>query len=422
MIKRAVVMVVDGLRADMVSTEYVPELAKAANESRTFTQHRCVFPSATRVNSASIATGCFPARHGLHGNAIALDEGDGLIAVSVGSVQFRERWRRATGRTLLAPTLSERLREHGGVVIHSNSSAGAAHMQDPDGHGTLYHRSGSHGPGFEAITDGDHPQVNYDAGGDRVVTRSFCEALINAPASAVNLLWICEPDHSQHALELGSPAHREVLTGADECVRQVCEAVRTLRMRGEQVLFIICSDHGHETVSDVVPVTRLLVDAGLKESQTSADVVIASSGMSALVYLAPHALSRRDAIAQWLENSSWCAQVFAGAALAQVGLPSADAALQLAFSMAKQNVRNRFGIFGLGAVAADPFSPADSTGLGQHGGLGLYETRPMLLVSGPNVRAERCDSASCAVDIAPTVLQFLGQPTQGLDGNPLPLS
>ena len=39
--------------------------------------------------------------------------------------------------------------------------------------------------------------------------------------AALDLLWICEPDHSQHALELGSPQHLEVLAGADRCVAGV---------------------------------------------------------------------------------------------------------------------------------------------------------------------------------------------------------
>ena len=51
-------------------------------------------------------------------------------AVSVGPAEFRERWRRNKGRTLLVPTLAERVRGRGDMVIHSNSSAGAAHMQD----------------------------------------------------------------------------------------------------------------------------------------------------------------------------------------------------------------------------------------------------------------------------------------------------
>ncbi len=420
MTRRAVLMVVDGLRADLVSRELVPALDAVATRSRRFTRHTAVFPSATRVNSASIATGCYPARHGLHGNAIALDEGDGLVAVSVGPPEFRERWRRATGRTLLAPTLSERLRDHGGAVIHSNSSAGAAHMQDPDGHGTLFHRSGSHRPGFEPVTGAEHPDVGYDAAGDAEITRRFTEHLEHGEPTALDVLWICEPDHSQHALELGSPEHREVLAGADACVARVHAAVEGLRRRGEEVLFLACSDHGHETVSDIVPVARLLVEAGLKAAEDSRDVVLASSGMGALLYLSPQALVRRDAIAAWLAAQSWCARVFAGPALAQVGLP-ADTALQVAFSMAKQEVPNRFGVPGLGAVAADPFMKTDARGLGQHGGLGAYETRPFLLVSGPGVAVGECRVGTRAVDIAPTILRFLGRPCGDLDGRPLPL-
>ena len=52
--RRAVVMVIDGLRADMVGREYTPRLAEIVDRSRWFTEQRSVFPSATRVNSASI--------------------------------------------------------------------------------------------------------------------------------------------------------------------------------------------------------------------------------------------------------------------------------------------------------------------------------------------------------------------------------
>jgi hypothetical protein len=418
--RRAVLMVVDGLRADQLTPQFVPALAGLAAQSRHFTAHRSVFPSATRVNSASIATGCFPARHGLHGNAIALDEGEGLVAVSVGPPEFRERWRRATGRTLLAPTLSERLRAHGGAVIHSNSSAGAAHMQDPDGHGTLFHRNGSHRPGFEPITGDDRPEVQYDASGDREITRRFVESFEHDAAVALNVLWICEPDHSQHALELGSPAHREVLEAADACVATVRDAVARVRARGEEVLFVTCSDHGHETVSEVVPVTRLLIEAGLKDAPESHDVVLASSGMGALLYLSPQACARRDTIADWLASQSWCERVYAGPALAGIGLP-VDGALQIAFSMAKQDTANRFGVPGAGAVAADSFTKSDALGHGQHGGLGHYETRPCLVVSGPGVRAGVCERPTRAVDIAPTILDFLGVARGGTDGAVLPL-
>tara|TARA_R110000787_G_scaffold86057_5_gene183197 strand:- start:25010 stop:26272 length:1263 start_codon:yes stop_codon:yes gene_type:complete len=415
---RAVVLIVDGLRGDMVRPELTPNLAALAAASRHFPKHRGVFPSATRITSASISTGCLPGAHGLQGNAIAIDEGQGLQAVSVGPPEFRERWRAATGRTLHRPTLTQVLKDKGGAVIHTNSSAGAAHMQDPDGHGTLFHRSGSWRPGFEPVTGDEHPAVAYDAGGDAEVTRRFCDWLRDGPVSALNLLWICEPDHSQHVQELGSADHLENIAGADSRAGEVMAAVQGLRDRGEDVLFIAGSDHGHETARSVVPVTEMLVKQGFKESPVSSDVVLGSSGMGALLYFAPEALSRVDDIAAWLRAQAWCGDVFAGEELAAAG-HRVDTPMQIAFSMAKSGEANRFGVPGLGDVCGDPFSPKDSTGFGQHGGLGPYETNPMLIVSGRGFATGVSDHQSSVTDIAPTVLRHLDVDGPAMDGSPL---
>ena len=216
--RRAVLMVVDGLRADLVTPELTPHLHALSLRSRRFSGHRSVFPSATRVNSASIATGCLPARHGLMGNAIALPAGDGWRPVSVGPPGFRDEWRAATGRTLWVPVLAERLR--GDAVVYSNSSPGAAYMQDPDGFGLLHHRTGTFAPP-PGLEPGASPELRggplrqsggvlegltYDGAGDAATTERFCAALLADPAPSLWTLWICEPDHSQHELELGSPS------------------------------------------------------------------------------------------------------------------------------------------------------------------------------------------------------------------------
>jgi predicted AlkP superfamily pyrophosphatase or phosphodiesterase len=417
--KRAVVMVIDGLRADMVGERFTPELVRLVERGRWFTEQRSVFPSATRVNSASIATGCWPKSHGLAGNAIALDEGDGLKAVSVGPPDFRERLRRATGRTLHRPTLAERLRAHGGAVIYSNSSAGSAHMQDPDGHGWLFHRDGSFAPGMEPITDARHLAVSYDAAGDSETARRFCQALAQPGDALLHLLWICEPDHSQHALELGSPEHREVIASSERCALEVAMAVDRLRATGDDVLFVIASDHGHETVDDIIPVNELLVQAGFKESESSSDVVLASSGMGALIYLSADASHRRAQIAQWIRDQHWSGEVYEGRGLEEVGQRS-DTALAIAFSMAKRDVANRYGIRGLGHVAGDVFMKSDAPGHGQHGGLGVYETNALLSLSGGGFTPGRSDSPSRTIDIAPTILRHLDIACDGMDGTPLP--
>ena len=214
-----------------------------------------------------------PITHGLFGNAIALDEGDGLHPVSVGPSDFRERLRAATGRTLLAPTLAEQVANSGGASIYSNSSAGAAHLQDPDGHGWLFHRSGSHAPGLVPLQSDPMQSITYDARGDIETVTQFCDALLSSNETPVFINWLCEPDHSQHALEVGWEAHRATISGSDACAGRVKKAVDALRHRGDDVLFVLGSDHGHETVDTVVPVEALLIEAGLKAATESSHVV-----------------------------------------------------------------------------------------------------------------------------------------------------
>ncbi|MDP6081121.1 MAG: alkaline phosphatase family protein [Arenicellales bacterium] len=418
--KRTVLMIIDGLRADMVTPTLTPNLCQIARTGRLFQQHHSVFPSATRVSSASIATGCLPITHGLFGNAIALDEGDGLKPVSVGPPDFRERLRAATGRTLLAPTLAEHVADSGGANIYSNSSAGAAHLQDPDGHGWLYHRSGSHAPGLVPLSSDPMQSITYDASGDADTVSQLCDALLSPNETPVFITWICEPDHSQHALELGCEAHHAIIRGSDTCAGRVKKAVDTLRQRGDDVLFVLGSDHGHETVDTVVPIESLLVKAGLKTATDSSDVVLASSGMGALIYLAPDAQAQSEQIAQWLSEQKWCGAIYAGDALEDIGL-APRGGLAIAFSMGKKNAVNRYGIPGFGHVAGDRFMPSHTAGHGQHGGLGPYETQPFLIVEGGDFSVGTSDEATCTIDIAPTLLRHLGLATHGMDGAALPL-
>lgn len=293
-------------------------------------------------------------------------------------------------------------------------------MLDPDGHGWLYHRSGSFAPGMEPIAGAAHPEVSYDGKGDAEIVARFCDALSSNADAPLFITWVCEPDHSQHTLELGSEEHRDVISGSDHCAAAVKEAVELMRARGDDVLFMIGSDHGHETVDEIIPVEELMVDAGLKNSTDSSDVVLASSGMGALIYLSDSASERRDTIARWLSEQRWCGEVFAGDALEKVGLAQRDG-LAIAFSMAKRDVNNRFGVRGFGHVAKDRFMSSDASGLGQHGGLGPYETNPFLIVDGGGFVSGRSDAQSHNVDIAPTILRHLGLSSADLDGNPLPI-
>ena len=418
--KRAILVVCDGLRADMVTEEFAPGLVRLATGAHVFANHRSVFPSTTRVTSASIATGCLPGRHGLEGNCVALDEGDGLFAISAGRPDFRDRLKAATGRTLMVPTLAERLADSGGATIFANVSAGAAHFQDPDGFGTLYHRLGSFAPGRVPLDDDEAMVVSHDGAGDREMSERFCAMLRDRP-TPLAVLWLCEPDHTQHGFPLGSPEHRQAITGAETCVAAVAETVADLRSRGDDVLLLVGADHGHETVDRVAPLEDRLIAAGFKAGPDSTDVVIASNGLSANIYLADEARSRLDDIVRFLEDEDWVDQIFAGAALASVGHRT-ETALAIAVTTTKSDASNAFGIPGLAIAVADPLSGETRLGCGQHGGLGRYEQHPFLFVDGGPYRpGARCTVETSAVDLAPTILNHLGIDAGGMDGSSLPV-
>lgn len=416
---RAVLVIWDSLRADLTAPEWSPRLARARAECCEFLGHRSVFPSTTRTASASIATGCLPGRHGLHGNSMALDEGAGLVCLSTGKADFRDRLCKATGRTLLEPALPQRLAGRGGCIVFSNSSPGSAAFQDPDGYGYLYNRAGSFGPGRRPLPDTESLTALKGIPGDRDVTDRFCEEVLKSRQPALSVLWLSEPDHTGHFNPLGGPAHREAVAAADRCFAQVLESVD--RYMGRDTLVLSGSDHGQETTERVIPIEELLVSAGLKASLDSSDVVVAPQGTAALVYLDARAASRLDALRNFFEGREWAASVMTGRSLAAAGL-KAHRSLALALSLRKSSAPNAFGIPGTSVLMLDRKEDLNHVGCGQHGGLGEWEMRPFLFVRGAGFSpGSTYSGTSCVTDIAPTILHHLGLPAHGMDGSPLQL-
>jgi arylsulfatase A-like enzyme len=416
--RRAVLIICDSLRRDLIAPTTAPTLAKLAETSADFAACTGVFPSVTRVTSACIATGCRPAAHGLLGNTMVLDEGEGLICFSVGAPNFRARMRRATGATLRRPTLAERLAPHGGAIAMSNVSAGAAYFQDPDGYGWVYHRAGSFGPGLRALPPAEQLAIEQGNSGDAAMTDRFCQEVLAKRRPALAVLWLSEPDYTGHRAPLGSPAHREAIAGADRCVQRVLDAVDA---RGDDTLVIVGSDHGMEMTGRTIALTERLVEAGLKAGPASRDVVVAPNGTAALVSRSPAAKASVTDLRRFLEGEDWVGRIFAGAELAATGLP-VDGALALAVTLRTDDRPNAFGVRGHSDIVLDPESTLDYTGCGQHGGLGRNEQRPFLFVRGADVApGRRAEAAVSPLDIAPTVLRHLGLTWGDIDGRPLPL-
>jgi arylsulfatase A-like enzyme len=412
-----VLVVCDSLRADLVDADTAPTLARLRDEGAHFPDFRGVFPSTTRVSAATIATGCLPGSHGLLGNTMVLDEGQGLRCFSAGKPDFLDRLRRATGRALARPTLHERVASLGEAVLMSNVSPGAAYVHDPEHAGFVYHRSGSFGPGRAKLPDGLDIQVG--AAGDDVMTRRFCTEVLRERRPPYAALWLSEPDHTGHHSRLGSPEHRRAIAAADANVARVLDTVAGLADDDADVLFAVCSDHGMQTVRRKVDLDRELVAAGFKDHAESDDVVVAPQGTSAILHFAPRARDRVQAVVAWLRSRDFAGKVVEGTALREVGLREGET-LALAVSLGSDDEANEFGVRGRSDVAENALGGESLPGHGQHGGLGTYEQRPFLAMKGGAVPAGNHLGEASLIDLAPTFLRHLGLAADGVEGRALP--
>ena len=421
MTRRVVVVVMDGLRRDMLGPSTTPTLSGFASAATSFAAHRSVFPSATRVVSACFATGCLPARHGLLGNSVALMQHGSLVTHDVGRPDFMDQLRAQRGHTLAVPTLAERLARSGReAMIFSNVSPGAARAHDPDGHGWVLHRGWAHGPGLRRL-EGEEAvaEVTLDAAGDARLTQAFLSRAVAGREAALAVLWLGEPDATQHAAPLGSPAAMAAIAAADSRFAQVRDAVQARRAAGEDILLVACSDHGHQTVKAVIDIEAALIDAGLKRDAADTGLVSVANGTAALVYLHPDRAGQSEAVLDFLAAQPWVGAVFSGGALAEIGHAPRDHLL-CAVAMATEAAPNAHGVPGLAYAAKPAQGKPDRLGCGQHGGLGAAEQMPFLMIEGAGFGAgETHAGPTSPIDLAPTFLRHLRLPRNGCDGRQL---
>lgn len=385
----------------------MPNLHALRRRGAWFAAHRSVFPSVTRCCSAAFATGCHPARNGLQANTVALEEEGRLVLRDAGEPDFLDRKRAATGAMLDVPTLAERVAGAGGHAIYSNGSPGSCRAHDPNGAGLTRNRAYGWGGGEPLGT-------TVDADGDAALVRAFVAEAVDGPF-AVAVAWCCEPDHTWHRVPLGSPDARAVLRRADRLVARVAATVDARRAAGEDVLFLVASDHGHDTVEAVVDVNAALERAGARRGSEDSGLVAVANGNTAMLYALPE---RRADAARALDALG--AEDWAGTVLDAEGLRAHGQAprhhLFGAVALRTRDEANGYGVRGLCVMAKPDEGKPDRLGNGMHGALGLGEQGPTLLAVGRGFPAGKVTAPTSLVDIAPTVLAHLGLPPDGMDG------
>ncbi|MBL8851706.1 MAG: alkaline phosphatase family protein, partial [Planctomycetaceae bacterium] len=104
------IVIFDGLRPEYITPELMPHLHALAERGAVGLEHHAVYPTVTRVNATSLATGTYPAVHGMLYNEIYLPDilPDTNIDTADAAVLMQVE-ERSNGQLLTAPSLGELL-------------------------------------------------------------------------------------------------------------------------------------------------------------------------------------------------------------------------------------------------------------------------------------------------------------------------
>ncbi len=425
--RRVVIFVFDGLQAELVTPELMPNLHAFARGGARLLAHQPVFPTVTRVNATSMVTGSFPGRHGLSGNMSVFPEFDPVRVVNAMEPEFRELLA-SDVPVLLAPTLAEVLADHGLEYIATGiGSTGQSFVHHPRGDSlplgaSIHPEYTIPGPLSDEIERRFGPwpaaALPNSARIDRLI-EVVTEYVIAERDAAVTLLWCSEPDSSQHASRLGSPRVHEAARAADAGFGRLLAWLRERRLADQTNVIVTC-DHGHSTVSEVIPVRELLLEAGFAPPGSPGGVASAGNGGSVLFSITDHSAAVSDRLVEWLVGQRWAGPLLASERLGSIPgtLPARLVGLEgprcpdLALSMQWDDRLNEHGAPGHAFVMGGP--PA---GQGQHGSMAPTELRTFTAASGPDIRPGDITAVTGHPDLAPTVLRILGlDPPRGMQG------
>lgn len=444
---RVAIIVLDGLRPDLITRATTPAIYALRRRGATYTNTHSSFPTVTRVNAAVLTTGMFPSRTGIVGNTLYDAAVDSTATISTSDDRALKRVAEHYGRLIPVPTLGERLRTAGlRYAVVTSSSAGGTLILNPEA-------SNGVGATINPLLDGG-TRLSYTDSMSRTIAARFGPPPTDAEMATspghhgplvawadrvlrgyvlpdlrpdVLMYWITEPDHAQHTYGAGSPRGLAALASADSAVGRL---VAALDSAGGTTNVILVSDHGFISHSDAVPVSGALVAAGLKHDRASTDVVVVGDEHLAHIFVKHHDSAATRAVARFLEAQPYTAAVFARDStipgtfsLAAVHDDNATRGADLVEMLAWRADTNAFGVPGrqmavTGGNATD-VRPI-TTGASGHGGLSPFTVTSTMILAGPAFQRDvRIAAPSGNVDVMPTVMALLGLQVTGLDGRVL---
>jgi arylsulfatase A-like enzyme len=432
--RRVVVVVWDGMRADMMTEKNCPVLWRLAQEGVNFRNHHSVYPTATNVNGTAMATGVYPARSGIIANHDYRPAIDSRRPVDVENVAVARKGDEiSNGKYIALPTLPELVRTGGGqTVVASAKTIGLLldrHVVRDRGSAALFSGAMLSRESLVAIVSqlGPFPLMDFTAK-DAWTTKALTEIFWKEKLPVFSILWLSQPDGTEHDTAPGSPAALAAIKSSDDNLGRVLAALdrrsfAKATARQATDIFVI-SDHGFSTIGRANDLRKILRDAGfdaLTELPTQpkpGQIMLAGNGGTVLFYVIGRDAAVVSHLVAFLEQSDFAGVIFTrdklpGTFSLAEGKIDSEQPPDVAMAFRWSETKNSFGL--PGTIDADWNRKA---GQGTHATLSRFDIHGVLVAAGPDFRRGEIDDLPTGnVDLAPTVLSILDiTPPQPLDG------
>ena len=266
---------------------------------------------------------------------------------------------------------------------------------------------------IDAITKKLGPFPSAHLQKDSWTTKALLDVLWKDGIPPFSILWLGEPDLTQHETAPGAPVALAAIKSSDENLAAVLSALDERKARQTTDVFVV-SDHGFSTIRRSIDLPKVLNEAGFSatteftDEPKPGDIMLAGNGGSVLFYITGHDSTVARRLVEFLQQSDFAGVIFTKQPMeGTFGLEQAsiqnDRAPDVVLAFRWDASKNQFDVAGM--IDADWQRAA---GKGTHATLSRFDMHNTLIAAGPDFkRGETNDVASGNVDLAPTILQIL---------------
>lgn len=408
---KTLIVFLDGLRPDYITPEQMPNLYAFKQTAAYGKKHHSVFPTVTRVNASSYATGCYPKSHGILGNAVFFPSVNKTQSLNTGLLTDMQKVMQAEqGQLLTAASIGELLAKAGEkMFVFSSGSTGQAFLQNHTISGGAIINTDTILPAAmqesvwnaigKAPVDMPDNRARHSWVTDALFTFGFAE---NGPL--VSAIWYSDPDGAAHDHGMGSAEAVESIKVVDEQFGRILKYLKDNSL--EQFCnIIISSDHGFVTYAGKENLIDFLIQQKFKRDKTSDDIVVAEGA----IYVKDHNPQTIDAIVKSLQQQEWVGAIFTKGK--KTGDMKGVVPGTLSFEAVHWNHPTRSGDILVdknwnNSINDKGYEGASfSKGVAGHGSISPYEIHIALIASGPSFKKGfESDIPTSNIDIVPTIL------------------